>query len=358
MADSQSKKQRAVSLQELIALNDEIAALVRTGVPLDAGLKRLSRDLPGRMGPIAERLGEELDRGASLPEALESSGAEFPPIYRAVVEAGICSGRLPAALETVAYSTRRLAEARRTVAASLIYPVFVFLIAWQLFTFFVLKIAPALLNFFQDSSAIAARILESIVPLGKYTHIWGPGVPVIVVVVFLWWAHRSSRASLLEPAMASRLFGWLPWLGPMVGAYRQAAFAEMLHILIEHDLPLPVAIRLAAEAAGTKRTRQGAEQIARAIERGERLGGAVDRAPGFTPVVEWLLRSGHDRGMLQSALRHAADVYQRRAQRLAASAQLYMAPLMTLLIGGTVTAAYAALTFGTWLALLNSMATW
>ena len=95
----------------------EIAALVRTRVPLDSGLKRLSRDLTGRMGPIAARLGEELERGASFPEALESSGAKFPPIYRAVVEAGIRSGRLPAALETVAHSTRRLAEARRTVAA-------------------------------------------------------------------------------------------------------------------------------------------------------------------------------------------------------------------------------------------------
>ena len=358
MADSQPTRQRAVSLQELIALNDEIAALVRTGIPLDVGLKRLSHDLPGRIGPVAAKLGEELDRGASLSEALESSGVTFPPIYRAVVEAGIRSGRLPAALETVAHSTRRLAEARRTVTASLVYPIFVFLFAWQLLMFFFWKIAPALLFFCEDSSALAVRILEALVSLGKYSHIWSPAVQIAVVVCFVLWAYHSSRASLLEPVWAGWLFGWLPWLGPMVRSYRQAAFAEMLHLLIQHDLPLPEAIRLAADATGTERTRRGAEQIAGALERGEKLGGSVEHAPGFTPVLEWLLRSGHDRGMLQSALRHAADMYQRHAQRLATSARLYLAPLMTLLIGGTVTAAYATLTFGTWLALLNTMAGW
>ncbi|NLS94861.1 MAG: hypothetical protein GXX96_22125 [Planctomycetaceae bacterium] len=358
MADSEPTRQRAVTLQELTALNDEIRGLVWANVPLDVGLRRVASDLTGRAGQIAGELEKELSRGKTLSEALQSSGAGFPPVYVAVVEAGIQSGRLAAALETVARSTRRLAEARRTIVGALIYPLVVFLIAWQLFMFFVWKIAGALLRFFDDPSVPAARVLDAIVVLRDSMHIWGPGVQIAVLVAFVWWAYRSASASLLEPAAAGGVFGWLPWLGPMVRSYRQAAFAEMLHLLIQHDLPLPRAIRLAADAAGSRQTRQGAEQIASAIERGERLGGCVEHAPGFSPVLEWLLRSAHDMGTLRSALRHAADTYQRRAQRLAVSAQLYMPPLMTLLIGGTVTATYALLTFGVWISLLNQMANW
>ena len=257
MVNSHSTQQRALTLQELIALNDEIGALVWAGIPLDRGLKRMARDMPRRVGRIAERLGEELDRGVSLPEALESSGVSFPPVYRAVVEAGIRSGRLAAALETVAHSTRRLAEARRMVTASLIYPVFVFLVACQLFMFFVMKIAPAFSRLLGDSSSLAAQALEAIRPLGRTVYIWGPGAQLFVVVLFVLWAHRASRASLLDPGATGWLFGWLPWLGSMTRSYRQAAFAEMLHLLIKHELPLPEAIRLAANAAGTKRTRRG-----------------------------------------------------------------------------------------------------
>ena len=39
-----------VSLDDLIALNDEIIALIRAGVPLERGLAGLADDLPGRLG--------------------------------------------------------------------------------------------------------------------------------------------------------------------------------------------------------------------------------------------------------------------------------------------------------------------
>ncbi len=358
MADSQPTTGRSVTLPELIALNDEILALVRAGVPLDAGLRQLARDLGGRTGRIARQVGDELSQGKSFAEALTASGAKFPPVYLAVVEAGIQSGRLPAALETVARSTRRLAQSRRTVVASLIYPLFLFLIAWYLFVFFMARLGPAFLTMFDDKSWLAPRFLEAILPLRFYVHIWGPYLPPVIVAAFVGWAIYMNQASLLQPASTRRMFAWLPWLGPMIRSYRQGAFAEMLGVLIEHNLPLPMAIRLAADATGTPETRRGAEKIACSIERGERLGDAAGQTPGFSPVLEWLLRSGHDRGTLRSALRHAADVYQRRAQRLATSAQLYMAPLMTLLIGGTVTVAYTGLTFGIWLSLLKMIADW
>ena len=45
-----------ITLDQLIALNDEIAALVRAGVPLDRGLRSLGEDLPGRLGRFARQL--------------------------------------------------------------------------------------------------------------------------------------------------------------------------------------------------------------------------------------------------------------------------------------------------------------
>ena len=41
-----------ISIDELAALNDEIAALVRAGVPLDRGLLGAGGDLPGGLGRI------------------------------------------------------------------------------------------------------------------------------------------------------------------------------------------------------------------------------------------------------------------------------------------------------------------
>lgn len=358
MAESQPSGRQRISLEELIALNDEMAALVRAGVPLESGLVRLAGDLGGRLGRVAEQLAKGLGRGESLADVLKSSGVAFPPVYRAVVEAGQRGGRLSAALETVAGSTRRLADARRMVVASMIYPLFVFLLAWALFVFFVSRIAGALLTVFEGARLPVARLLEMVVALRESIVYWEPAVPIAVVLAFAWWWHRASRATLLQPATAGWLLGWLPWLGSMVRSFRQAAFAELLRLLVAHDSPLPEAIRLAAEATCTPKMRRGAERIAAAIERGEKLGASVERVSGFSPVLQWLLRSGHDRGALQAALGHASEIYHRRAVRLSNAAQLYLPPLATLLIGGSVTTTYVLLVFGTWMSLIRTIVSW
>src|SRR3954454_9198412 len=111
----------AIALEDLIALNDEIAALVRAGVPLERGLLDVGGELRGRLRAIATGLGERMGRGESLPQALEAEGERIPRVYRAVVQAGLRTGRLAVALEGLARLARRVADLRRVVGLALIY---------------------------------------------------------------------------------------------------------------------------------------------------------------------------------------------------------------------------------------------
>src|SRR5262245_6985582 len=97
---------RPISLDDLIALNDEIAALARAGLPLERGLREVGRDVSGGLSRAMLSLAERMGQGATLPEALAADRDKFPPIYRAVVEAGVRAGRLPAALESLAAFVR------------------------------------------------------------------------------------------------------------------------------------------------------------------------------------------------------------------------------------------------------------
>ncbi len=136
MSSSESSRVGAVTLEQLIALNDEIAALVRAGVPLEHGLGRLADDLPGRLGQLSARIAERLERGEPLDKVFADPDMRIPPVYRAVVEAGMRTGRLPAALESVARSTRWLSECRRMVAGAFVYPLVLFLVGWASFVWF------------------------------------------------------------------------------------------------------------------------------------------------------------------------------------------------------------------------------
>src|SRR5687767_417637 len=99
---------RPISLEQLAALSDEIAALARAGVPLDRGLKVLANELPGRVGQLADQVGEGLLAGQPLEEIIDSLGTRLPAAYRHVLRVGLKAGRLPAALESVACTARRV----------------------------------------------------------------------------------------------------------------------------------------------------------------------------------------------------------------------------------------------------------
>ena len=301
-----------ITLDQLVALNDEIAALVRAGVPLDRGLRSLGEDLPGRLGRFARQLSEQIARGESLTDALAEPTAKLPRLYRAVVEAGIAAGRLPAALESLAGSLRRLAQTRRSVVLSLIYPLLLFLLAWGLFAFSASMLAPAVYDSFQELHIAGGEWFRPIARLGQSARIWGPLGPVVLLVLaWLWWL-GSKGAAVAQGARATWVFGWIPGLGRMLQLSRTAVFVEVLKLLVENRLPLDRAVTLAAEAAGDAALSEAAEEFAAAVRRGE-PGLAAD-LPGLPPLLSWLIAGGQRNDTLLPALRHAADDYQRRAQ--------------------------------------------
>ena len=76
----------SITLDQLAALNDEMAALARAGVPLDRGLLHVGGDLPGRLGRITRDIGQRLEQGETIEQVL--SDESLPTAYRAVVAAG------------------------------------------------------------------------------------------------------------------------------------------------------------------------------------------------------------------------------------------------------------------------------
>jgi len=346
----------SITLEQLTALNDEVAALVRAGVPLELGLGHLGTDMPGRLGQLSTTLANRMSRGESLPDILASDPSCFPPVYRAIVETGLRTGCLASALETVSSTTRRLTHSRQMVVTSFVYPVFVFLLAWTLFVLFVAQYAPWVAPYFQEMSPAAARPMVWLASIGHSAIIWGPLVPVFVIALGSLWWHQASRASLVQPHSRRLLLEWIPWMGPMLRSFRISAFADILALLVENEVPLPEAIRLAAEATGDTRMIDASQAMAAALQRGEKFNDVHNEPCLFPPLLSWLMSAGHERSSLLPGLRHAADAYHRRAVHQAETARVFLPVLLTVVIGGGALLVYALMVFVPWITLLHALA--
>jgi general secretion pathway protein F len=343
-----------ISLDDFLALNDEISALVRAGVPLESGLVGLGHELSGGMGRIAADLGERLKRGESLPQAVASERARFGSLYLAVVEAGVKSGRLAAALEGLGVTARRMGELRQAAGTAMLYPFIVLLLAYAMFVGFVVKFAPAVLPAYESFGAPATVWLRWFAGLGATANTWGPLVPLVAVLATCAWWWQSGRVLLLQPRWTSRLLGWIPGLRKLLAYSQAATFAEVLALLIEQQLPLSDGVTLAAEATGSQALVKAAREMSAALVRGEPAERCLSAAPGFPPLLGWLMVSGHERGLLVKSLRHAAASYNQRALRRSDAARVVL-PLLTVGMGGSVVVVYALVVLLPWISLLNKL---
>jgi general secretion pathway protein F len=335
----------SITIDQLLALNEEIAALVRAGVPLERGLLVASRDLRGRLKLIARALGGRLSRGESLSEAMTDEAQTIPPLYRAVVEAGAKSGQLAVALEGLARYVRGYSEARSAVGLALWYPLLVLTLAYGLFVGLVSLCVPRFVNAFEGLGLATASPLRWLAWIGESASYWWPVGPVLLVILAFGWV-KSGTAARFQ----TRTWNWLrlfPWMNSLLANYETANFAELLALLLENQVPYPSAVVLAAESTGNPRLARGARELAAAVTRGEPTAAALaatDRRT-FLPMLRWVLATGQGQGSLVTALHNLADLYRKRGKFQAEKLSVFLPTILMIGLGASATMLYGLALF-------------
>ncbi len=326
----------AIGIDRLIALNDEIAALVHAGVPLDRGLTAVGRDTRGRLGHLATRLGERLERGESLDASLEAEGKAVPSFYRSVVAAGVRSGRLASALEGLATYARKFAETRRAIGLALIYPIIVAMLAYVLFLLFVMLLAPRFSSVFATFRFERLGSMTLFDWLHDHPVYWVPVVPALLLLLLAWWV-QSGHAAVLRPRRLGGVFRLVPGLGTILMQAQAADFADLLSLMVDNGVSLDEAIVLAADATDSPALRSSAVHLAEGIRRGDSLAALSKESRSLPPMLAWVLSTSTTVGSLAPALKHAAETYRQRAGRGAEMLKTTL-PAVLLCVVGAVSA--------------------
>jgi general secretion pathway protein F len=339
-----------ISLDELILLNEEIRALLRAGIPLELGLRGSASRIGGRLAQLTGRLAARIEAGTSLTAALDAEGGRIPSTYRAMLSAGLRSGRFDEVLASVTHFATVMRDMRSHVARSLVYPAAVIGLGYALFVGLMLFFEPWI-----DSTYQVFRIRDAWwLPPMRWLHetavIWGPAVPTIVVlaVVGPWLTERLKRLSADESNDRPADLGfvrYLPGVGGVIRNAQLARFAHLLAILAEHGVPFPEAARLSAGGTGDRRLMRAVDEAAAVIEAGRPLDEALRTGAALPPFLRWQMVFGARHSRMPAALRQAAEVYQQRATLRADWIQQILPLLLVLLVGGGATVLYALTVF-------------
>ncbi len=360
MFDQPARASAPVRLEELLALNEEIGALIRAGVPLDLGLRQYGTlnqpGMPGEykernaisvtLGRLSNRLADRISAGSTLQAAIDHEGDHLPGIYRAVVEAGIRAGRLPEALESLSVVARGLLKLHRQIVAALIYPAIVLGMVWLMLLGFSDFIIPRFLHTWEFLRLDPGPAIQTLATIRETMPYWGIGAPVLAIVAFVWlrvagsWNSETPAGRLVE----SRLhrFAWIPGV---VDNYDNATFLKIMALLVEHETPLHEAMVLAGFSTGNRKIIRDSTEIAQRLESGDSLQESLKSATRLPKFLRWMLRSGEENGKLNETLQLAADVYEKRASRRAELLRVVLPVVLTIFVAGSVTLLYGVILF-------------
>lgn len=341
-----------LGLDHLVLLHEEMAAIARAKMPLADTLRAFGSDTPGKLGQAAREVADRLSQGQSLEQAVENVSSRWPQAYTAVVRIGIRVGRLPAALEAVADVSRSILAARRAVVTAMLYPVTVLFIAYCLALFAIAWTLPSLVSF-----AIELRVpyaiefwqqLWNAIATMRY---WGP-IPPLLLAIYLsycWW--RLGRITLRAPSQRRYSLHPLAQLADVQAFQSQAAFCDVLALLIEHAVPLPEAIRLAQQAVGDSLRNSAIENWATALEQGSRS----PAVPSVLPrALEAVMREPDPQAAVYMLRSTATQLRDHAAAKLHWMRTRF--PIIaSLALGGTSVALYAAGTLVPWLLLMQRL---
>jgi len=352
MATANLPAKQPLSLEQLIALSEEIAALARSGVPLDQGLSALGRELPGRLGRVSRAIGNDLAAGMPLDQVVARSGAQFPPGYQALIEAGLRSGNLPGILQGMMQLARKTGELRRQLLLTAINPLLVLVITFQLFVFWLNKLAPVYLMIAADWDIDVSRPQSILRFLYQTQVLWSWLLPAAFIAIVAWSWYRSARGTGEWSLLDIPTLGVVRGLGRMRRAGQCAVLCEQLAILLEHGLPLVEALGLAAGTLTSPPLASATRDFAQQLERGQ---GARPPRP-FPPLVACLLLDAAGGRRMSAHLRQLATNYHEEVRRRGLSLATWTPAIFTLTLGGGLAIFHLAVTLGPWLVLLHKMA--
>ena len=342
----QLPQRRAVNTREFLVFNQELATLLKAGMPLVQSLDLLKRRVVSpTFRSVLEDVHEKVRSGTALSDAFAAQGELFPRVYTASLLAGERSGNLDAVLRRYVEYAKIIATVKRKTLSALVYPAILISLALVLVTIIILKVVPAFSDFYSSFGAELPLVTRIIVRASELIRgqflllVLGLVLAVAAVVV---WAQQQGQQARFDRALLR-----LPMLGQVARKFATSQMARTLATLLGGGLPLVNALDISSKSIGNRYMASQLEIVSSRVREGESLASALDKRGVFPEVAVKMAEVGESTGALQDLLNTVADFYDEEIsttmERFVTLVEPVLLVIMGIVIAGLLLALYMPL---------------
>lgn len=329
-------RQTRVPLRDLLVFNQELAALLKSGLPLLQALHMLSsRQRHPLFRSILQQARERVKSGIELSDAFAEHGDAFPALYASSLKAGERTGELEQVVRRFIRYLRLVLDARKKVYSALVYPILLVGLSVTMIAVMALYVLPKFEVFY------ASMDLRELPALTRITmgvsRFLRDNLVLIVIGAFVasifirrWAATTAGRLAL------DRLRLRLPFLGLVLHRFALSEYCRSLSTLLSGGLPLVPALEISTRAVGNSWVRSQLEPSIRRVREGVSLHAALGEA-GLVPQLALdMVEVGEATGSLDQMLANVSEFFDEEVETRMGRFLSLIEPIMLILVASIV----------------------
>jgi len=323
---------RRIRRQELLVFNQELATLLKAGMPLVQSLDILrQRVLNPTFKGVLDEIYDRVKAGTALSDAVAAHPDLFPPVYAASLMAGERAGNLDEVIRRyVAYEKVIGAVRRRTISA-LIYPAILATLMLILIGIIVLRVVPAFSEFYSNFGRALPLSTRIVVGVSRFVvgnfAIIAAACAVTGIGLVTWWKQAGQRTRI------DRMLLELPWAGATVRKFSTSQLARTLATLLGGGIPLVNALEIAGRSMTNRFLAGEIAEVGGRVREGESFAAAMLARGVFPDVAVKMVEVGESTGALQEMLNSLAEFYDEEIETEVARFITLVEPLILVIMG-------------------------
>jgi type IV pilus assembly protein PilC len=294
--------------QEIMHMSRQLAAFVRTGIPLSEALRIVGEGVTNkRLRAIVVAIQDDIQSGTPLSDAIARNSEVFPPYYVSIVRSAELTGRLDLALDQLSGYIERDVEARAKVKSALTYPGVIGGMSVVTVLVMVLFVLPRFEGFFENLDSELPLATRMLLGFSEFVGNWWWAIIGVALVATV--AHILSGRTEGGKLFRSRVLLKIPLIGDIVAYATVERFCRVVAAMMKAGVPLPQTMAAAIEGANNKVFERALVQTRDAMIRGDGIAGPIAETELFPNAMVQMFRVGEATGTLDQQAEGASQYF-------------------------------------------------
>jgi type IV pilus assembly protein PilC len=328
------RKERKISGNDFLILNQQFNTLIKAGLPILKALDLLAtRATAPKLRPILTQVRDRVREGKSLSEAIEEAGV-FSKVYSTAILAGEKSGNLSGVLDYYIAYQKVSTGVKKKIVASLVYPVLLVVVASCIVTYLVTGVIPKFATLYKDLGVPLPGPTQLLIAITVDYRVYilsALATFLLTIVGLVFWSRSEEGGVAFD-----RLLFRVPLVGDTLLKFQASQFCRTLSTLLTGGTPLVAALQTAAESISSRLVRGSVKSAMQLVREGESLHSALASGNVMPELALDMIEVGESSGALAPMLNSVAEFYEEEVGlRLAAMVSL-IEPVILVFMGGLV----------------------